>query len=130
MSLTFTALDYHRSVTSSVAENGARLARVAITFLTTGHGEAAPAAPVDLGVMFGEVPTVVTGVELDDGVQLVTGKYPNVAGGVVRWRRNARGLYTGAWIFLVCDSGEQPYALRHHFVFEGLAMKLTGSEIR
>lgn len=131
MSLVGLAVAERRSYLDTVAENATRLARVAVTFLSTGYGEFQLPKAVDFGVTFIEEPTVTCGWVLEPGQSLVAGKMPNCSAGVWRWQTETRhspsapkSYWTGAYLYLVVDSNSQPYNLRHNFVFEGTAIKL------
>lgn len=131
MSLVMGAVQERRAYLDATAENATRLARVAVTFLSTGYGETELTHPIDFGVTFIDEPTVTTGVVMEPGQRLVAGNFPNCSAGVSKWQTlqrnssNAPNLYwTGAYLYLVVDSNSQGYNLRHHFVFEGTAIKL------
>jgi len=120
-------LERNRADLEANAENQARTARVLLDYESAGHGEIALADPVGFDVTFLEEPRVVTGVVLASG-QLLAGKFPQVTAGVHRWVRDARGLWTGAYLFFVVDASNQPYRLRHHLTFEGVAIKLADAQ--
>lgn len=131
MSVVMGAVAERRSYLDTVAENATRLARVAVTFLSTGYGEVQLATPIDFGVTFIEEPTVTCGWTIEPGTNLVAGAFPNCSAGVWRWKTQQRHspsapkeYWVGAYLFMVVDSNSQPYNLRHNFVFEGTAIKL------
>lgn len=128
MSELFTNLEVHRSWLTQVAENGARLARVVVSFITTGNGEASTAEPVPFGIHFLQAPVVASGVVLASGT-LVAGQYPNTDAGVVSWALAEGKFVVGARLYFVCDSGGQDYTLQHHLTFEAPAIKFYPSEL-
>jgi hypothetical protein len=107
-----------------LAENAGRVARVILTFDTTGEGELLVQRALGFELVFSREPAITTGVALTAG-RLVKGKFPNVSAGVWKWDRSSKGYYTGAFLFFVCDSGGQPYRLRHTVTFEGDAIKVV-----
>ena len=121
------ALEQQRQYYDQVSENSARLARAAVSYLSSGSGEVALTTPVQFGVTFLEAPSVATGVVFETGAP-VYGKFPNCCAGVWKWERSQAGYYVGAYLFFVVDSGGQAYNLRHQLVFEGEAIKLLSAE--
>jgi hypothetical protein len=122
MSLTV-QLESRRAYVNSLAENTTRTARLALSYDSSGSGELIGKHPVSFQLTFTEQPTISTGVALRSG-KIVPGKAPNVCAGVWHWQRDPKGMYIGAWLFFVVDSGGQGYALRHSVTFEGVAIKL------
>lgn len=121
------ALDRQRQYLDQIAENSGRLARVAVFYDTTGNGETTVQKPIEFGLTFTEMPSVVMGSSLLSG-QLVRRKLPNTSAGVWKWKIDPKGYYVGAHIYIVVDSAGQDYNLRHSIVFEGDAIKLVAAE--
>ena len=122
-----------------LAENAGRLARVAISYDTVGAGELKLDSPVSFELAFTEEPVVMCGVALVGHRHLRPTNYPNVSSGVWKWQRSSKGLYTGAWLYFVCDVGDTDPSLvlwtptilrmRHSIVFEGDAIKMFPVEL-
>jgi hypothetical protein len=123
-SLTIGALNERAQFLQQVSENGARLARVAVVYESSGNGELKVAEPIEFGLHFTEEPSVTTGRVLVDGQALVSGQYPNGDSGVWRWKRDEKGYYVGAYIYFVVDSNLRNYKMHHHLIFEAEALKM------
>lgn len=125
MSLIFSQQQAHRGYLDQVYENSSREAVATLTYDSRGQGEGLSPAVV-FGITFTTVPSITTGVELLAG-NLVPGKFPNVSVGVYRWTQDSRGLYVGARLFFVVDSGGQAYTLRHTLEFRGTGIKMLAA---
>lgn len=115
------------------AENSARLAFAFALVSSTGTGgEIRVEDCQEFGLAFAEKPFVSYGAEVD-GDLLVDSRFPLARGGVYRWRRNAKGFYTGAWVYVVVstldfqipstEATDPEYTILHHFTFAGVAVK-------
>jgi hypothetical protein len=114
-----------------VAENSSRLAFAFGTFTTTGWGEVRIEECLSFGLSFVNKPFIGSSWDIDDAV-LVPGRFPMISSGVVRWRRNSKGFYTGAWVamkvetkspYISTSAAEPNYSIDHSFIFAGLASK-------
>lgn len=137
---TFREMEQQRAAINRHRENAARLARSYATWTTTGWGEFRVAHCFDFDCIFTEAPIFLTGLavvdEDNEGVELVTGRFPGVTAGVWKWRLNENHYFTGAWVFFNVSTiafqmtgGAYPttpdpnYRLVHHMSFEGIALK-------
>lgn len=119
----FANLERRRVELGRTAENSARSARLLLVYRTKGNGELRIDSPLDFGLWYVEQPVITTGVSLKSG-RLHATQYPNACAGVWRWTKNAKGLYTGAKLFFVVDSGGRDYDLEFSLVFEATAIKM------
>jgi hypothetical protein len=127
-------LDRHR-------ENAARMASFFVTYQTTGTGELVPPNPVPFEQPMFTEPAVTHGFALTRLPDRRHYRLPMASGGVLRWQRNDRGYYIGAWLYfrIECDfideekvSDQTPVALpvlTHHFVFTGPSYKAMSPEV-
>lgn len=141
-------IDRVRQQRGQVAENSTRVASAYITHTTHGSGEIAVARVRPFGCTFIQEPRVYYGwvligaatlpADQDDEDYLVDTRFPRVSGGVYRWQIDARGYYIGAWLCFAVDTtapiglsaaADPGYELRHHFKFEGLAVKDLPEEL-
>lgn len=110
-------------------ENGGRLAEAHGLFRTSGWGEMAFQDVIEFGLSFVDAPAIAYGAELNPGQTLVDTRFPRSWGGVYQWKRDAKGLYVGAYCYAVIDAGsiipagDPGYTLTHHFTFTGIAIK-------
>jgi hypothetical protein len=125
------ALDSRDAFRGQVVENSSRLAFAFGSFSTTGWGETRIPDCLEFGLTFVKQPYVASSWSIDDA-QIVEGRYPMISSGVVRWRKNARGFYTGAWVamkvetrsvFIPTALPDPAYDIEHTFIFAGLATK-------
>jgi hypothetical protein len=133
----FQAFEQRRGHLDALRENSARLAECHVTFNTHGWGEFKLPEVTYFSCTFIEVPNIATGVALD-GDSLVATRFPRVTAGVYRWLQDAKGFYTGAWMFFVVDTqdgaiatavDDPGYDLTHFFKFSGIAAKILPAHL-
>lgn len=134
----FQALEQRRGQLDQIRENTSRLATCQLSFHTHGWGEFKLPAVSYFTSTFIERPFVATAVSLD-GDKLVDTRFPRVSAGVYRWLQDAKGYYTGAWVYFVVDTqspfitttvtGDPGYDLIHDFQFTGIAIKALPSHL-
>ena len=117
-------------------QNAARLAFSTHTQVSHGVGHFRLPDPIDFDVVFLEAPHVFTGAAT---VSVVTDAVldPEARSGVWRWKRNLKGHYVGAYVYLgVRVDDEYGFAavdvnvtVQHHLMFMGIAYKDLGSEV-
>jgi hypothetical protein len=123
--------------TEAIKENSARTARLYVTFQTTGAGQLVPPAPVMFELPMFSEPAVSHGFALARAPDRRYFRLPMVSAGVLRWERNNRGYYVGAYLFFrveverLVDPPPLPPApvINHHFVFTAPAYKAMSQEI-
>lgn len=132
---TWRALEQHRSRIDQHKENQARLAVSYASYMTTGWGEFEPDTCFDFNCLFVEPPFVTDGIEVDQKTPVQQNRFPQSKVGVSRWRKDASGNYTGAWLWFKISTvdyqiwrysypGSDPnYTIFHHIRFEGIALK-------
>lgn len=134
----------------AIAANGARTGRSLHRIASKGAGEVHIVQPIDFRLTFVEQPTFTNGLSLLNG-QLVSGAYPIASVGVYKWRRDTRGFYTGAYLWVGVTSAPtdlvplppgdydaeivavqrsqaearalNSLSLEHHLCFEGMAIR-------
>lgn len=125
-------LESQRADTRRNNENSTRDANAYARFTTTGWGEIAFEECFEFGLTFIEEPYVACSMSLQDGDKLIEGRFPRASGGVYRWKKNHRGYYVGAWLFVTVETSspniytselDPGYELDHSFIFAGMAMK-------
>lgn len=125
----FRAQEHRRGRITQIGENSARQAIVYGRFTTSGYyGEVTSDEVFDFGLKFIEMPNVSYSYSVDGDLE--AGSFPRCFGGVSNWRIDSKGMYTGAWGFVVVEmTGQQdPYDLTHFFTFQGLATKAVPAE--
>jgi hypothetical protein len=104
---------------------------VVVRYETTGSGSFLTPV-IDFGVRYSGAPYVSFGPQQSVVGSLVEGDYPHVTVGVAEWvtrssgeEADTRGVipeHIGAKLW-ISVSAETSYAITHHLVFEGVAMK-------
>ena len=89
-------------------ENSAREVNFHSTYETTGSGELIPTSVVPFQVPFFQEPHVTHGCAIQRLPDRNFYRLPTVTGGVLRWERNARGFYVGAFVFFRIHCDLQP----------------------
>lgn len=98
------AMEAHRGRIEQVRENSARLAQSYATYATTGDGEFLIELPNLFGCTFTERPVVAYSYALQAD-EIIAGSMPQSTGGIREWVQDARGFYTGAYVFFVINTG-------------------------
>lgn len=122
-----------RSKERQFQENRAREATTYITHETIGSGVEITEDPIPFDTPFLHEPSLATGVVLTRPPDDTYYKFPLVTAGVVRWERDPRGFYIGAFAFfnvrvdLIDDPpSDAPKAkprIVHHLRFTGVSYK-------
>lgn len=132
---TWRSLEQHRGLVDQHKENQARLAVSYADYVTTGWGEFEPDYSFDFNCIFVDQPFVSEGTRVDEKTPLVAQQFPTCKVGVSRWRQDADGNYTGAWLWFKVMQIEYQvwrysfpeeyayYRIFHHVRFEGVALK-------
>ena len=116
-------------------ENSARQAFAWGQFDSTGWGQLAYPDVLNFGLTFIDEPIVSYGFSVEEDEAL--DRLPLSTGGVFKWRRDGRGYYTGAHVYVVVDQFVQPSetpdysqlpTLIHSFLFTGIAIKDIGPD--
>lgn len=121
------ALQQQRGRREQTRENGARLCKVYSRWTTTGRGFSIVPDAFDFNCTFLEEPSFQTGFALAQNdpkaPDLDETDLPAITAGVYKWRQDAIGHYTGAWVFFTMTSIAIEYVINHYMSWEGLAMK-------
>jgi hypothetical protein len=122
-------------------ENAARNATFTAVYETTGSGDLVPAQAVKFEMPFFSEPSMLSGATL---VRLPDRRFyrlPQVTAAVLRWERNTRGFYIGAFMYyrvwceqlpaaLLAPDLERPLpVINHHLSFNGAAYKAMSREV-
>jgi hypothetical protein len=83
---------------------GARVGRSKHKVRTKGRGDLRIASPVNFALTFVEEPIFTSGVALTGG-NLVEHLYPLATVGVYQWKRDSRGMYVGAYVWVSVTAG-------------------------
>lgn len=127
----FRALEERHARQGQIAENSIRLGWCHFKATSTGWGEFKIPECFEFDMTFIEEPNVTHGMSTN-GDLLVDTRFPRAHGGVYRWKRNAKGFYQGAWLFVVVDTrspyitttlDDPGYSIDHYFTFAGTAIK-------
>lgn len=111
---------YYRDRQTAITQAGARMGRSLHRVLSKGAGQVHLPNPLSFQLTFTEQPTFTSGVAIGTG-QLADGSYPIVTVGVSNWQVDARGFYTGAWLWF-------GVTMAPTHVTAGPADTLTGAE--
>lgn len=127
MSDAFRSLEDRRSRVEQVRENSTRPGRAFRHYESAGAGFTVEADVFDFEVAFIELPNFTFGASLSEAHE-PPAEPPSYCAGVYRWRKSARGFYTGAWCWFTVTTGlEETAALGIHLtyslVWEGVASK-------
>ena len=113
-------LEARRGAIEQVRQNSSRLAQSFNSVETVGVGMIRLRSALIFDCSFIQKPIVGYGMTVES--DLVEGDFPSCSGGVTDWRRNSRGFYLGAYVYLVVTAVEDP-TIQHDFTFTGIAMK-------
>lgn len=89
---------FYQNRRDAIATAGARMGRSLHRVMSKGAGQVHLVEPLTFQLTFAEQPTFTSGVAIGTG-QLADGSYPIVTTGVANWQVDARGFYTGAWLW-------------------------------
>lgn len=109
-------------------ENSARWAISAHRIDTEAGFAARIGEPLMFEAPFVHPPYVGYSLSIKSDPDPQTGWLPDGRGGVVRWRVNSKGHYTGAYVYVSCR-GLAGALVQHHFLFFGTAYKDLGQEV-
>jgi hypothetical protein len=123
MSDAFRSLEERRSRIEQVRENSTRPGRAFRHYATTGGGVVIEPDVFDFEVAFIELPNFTFGASMSEDVDLPEDPPTFYCAGVWRWRKSARGFYTGAWCWFNVDSYETGIAMDFSLSWEGVASK-------
>jgi len=140
----FSSTEQRTQAYEQIAENNARNAAFAVTFTTTGDGEAVMTTPLIFDTVFTERPTVSGAPVILRAPDPKLFGLPRVNCGVYRWiteKSPAGPLYTGCYPYFVVDVPLLPGApegsftiapncvIEHHLRFDGISLKKLPDEI-
>lgn len=120
--------------------NTARAGSQYLTWETSGTGDLVPKKSVSFDLPFFSEPAVTYGHAYIKAPNLDHYTVPQVSGSVIRWVRNRRGFYVGAYFVFRVDSEVRPGVassvprypkpvIIHHFVFTGMSYREMSSQV-
>ena len=153
----FSALEQRRAALQQQFSNSAGYASAFVRVKTTGWGEYLLPDAYTFGTAFAERPSVAHAIAIE-GDDLVKGRFPRVTAGVRKWQLDEKGMYIGAWLFVLVETlGVQDrsifalpqaegvtigvvtipqplpkdpgYEIAHDFTFTGTAIKIVPTTI-
>jgi hypothetical protein len=97
---------------STAKENASRNAQVEVTYNQTGTGQKRVKEAIIFPVIFKNEPHFTSGSGVVSNPNSDVYHDPRGSSGVYAWKRDGRGYYTGAWVWVRIDMERKPISTR------------------